>query len=89
MSKEAGFFNHDRFIEIGLTIAAIRKMRGMSQEQLAEKAGISRSYLSAIEAPNIMRAFSIDVLYRLADALGIQAVDLLNSSFLSGFGNSN
>ena len=57
MSKDVVFRNRDRFIELGLTIAALRKMRGMSQEQLAEKAGMSRSHLSSIEAPNIVRPF--------------------------------
>ena len=37
MGKEVRFENHDRFIELGLTIAAVRKMQGMSQEELAEK----------------------------------------------------
>ena len=81
MSKEIGFNNRDRLIELGLTIAALRKMRGMSQEQLAEEAKISRSHLSSIEAPNIVRAFSVEVLYNIADALGIRAGDLLNNSF--------
>ena len=80
MSKEVGFNNRDRFIELGLTIVALRKMRGMSQEQLAAEAKISRSHLSSIEAPNIVRAFSVEVLYNIADALGIRAGDLLNTS---------
>ena len=40
MGKEVTFKNHDRFIHLGIAIAALRKMRGMSQEQLAEKAEI-------------------------------------------------
>lgn len=52
MSKKISFKNRDRFIELGITISALRKMRGMTQEQLAEKANISRSHLSCIEAPN-------------------------------------
>ena len=80
MSKEVGFSNRDRFIELGLTIAALRKMRGMSQEQLAAEAKISRSHLRSIEAPNIVRAFSVEVLYNIADALGIRAGDLLNAT---------
>lgn len=81
MSKDVVFNNRDRFIELGLTIAAIRKMRGFSQEALAEKAGISRSHLSSIEAPNIIRPFSVEVLYNIADALGVRAGDLLNAQF--------
>lgn len=63
MSKEVEFKNRDRFIQLGLTIAALRKMQGMSQEQLAEKANISRSHLSSIEAPNIIRPFSLEAWY--------------------------
>lgn len=81
MSKDIEFKNRDRLIELGLTISAIRKMRGLSQEELAEKAHISRSHLSSIEAPNIVRAFSVEVLYNIADALGINAGDLLNTKF--------
>ena len=40
MSKEVEFCNRDRFIELGLTIASLRKMQGLSQEKLAEKAKI-------------------------------------------------
>lgn len=81
MSKEVRFCNRDRFIDLGLTIAALRKMKGMSQEDLAFKARISRSHLSSIEAPNIIRSFSVEILYNIADALGVRAGDLLNASF--------
>ena len=80
-NKDVVFRNRDRFIELGLTIAALRKMRGMSQEQLAEKAGMSRSHLSSIEAPNIVRPFSLEILYNIADALHVRAGDLLNATF--------
>lgn len=83
MSKEVEFCNRDRFIELGLVIASLRKLNGMSQVQLAEKAKISRSHLSSIEAPNIVRPFSLEVLYNIADALGVRAGDLLNSTLLS------
>ena len=89
MSKEVEFGNRDRFIELGLTIASLRKMRGMSQEQLAAEAKISRSHLSAIEAPNIVRAFSLEVLYNIADALDIRAGDLLNASLPTSNWNLN
>lgn len=72
------FNNRDRFIELGLTIAYLRKLRGMSQEQLAEKAGMSRSHLSSIEAPNIVRPFSLEILFNIADALNVEASDLLS-----------
>lgn len=80
MSKEVNFKNRDRFIQLGIAIAALRKMRGMSQEQLSEKSGVSRSHISAIEAPGIVRAFSLDVFYNIADALEIDPADLINAS---------
>lgn len=79
MSKEVEFKNRDRFIELGLTIASLRKMKGLSQEQLALKANISRSHLSSIEAPNIIRQFSLEVFYNIADALEIDPSDLINA----------
>lgn len=78
MSKDVSYKNRDRFLELGLAIASLRKMKGLSQDALAAKAGISRSHLSAIEAPNIIRAFSVEVLYNLADALGIRPGELLD-----------
>jgi len=80
MSKEVELCNRDRFIELGLMIASLRKMQGLSQEKLAEKAKISRSHLSSIEAPNIVRPFSLEVLYSIADALGVRPGDLLNAT---------
>ncbi len=80
MSKTTSFKNNDRFIQLGIAIGTLRKLRGMSQEQLAEKACISRSHLSAIEAPNIVRAFSLDAFYNIADALEVDPADLINAS---------
>ena len=81
MAKDSvGFQNRDRFIQLGIAISSLRKLRGMSQEQLAEKANISRSHLSAIEAPGMVRAFSMEVFYNIADALEIDPAELLNAS---------
>lgn len=80
MSKEVAFKNRDRFVQLGIAIAALRKLRGYSQEKLAEKAGISRSLLSAIEAPGIANGFSLEVFFDLADALGVDPADLINTS---------
>lgn len=75
---EIQFKNKDRFIELGIAISSLRRYRGMSQEQLADAAHMSRSHLSAIEAPNIVHPFSLEVLYNIADALNIAPGDLLN-----------
>lgn len=80
MSKEVSFKNRDRFIQLGVAIAALRKLRGYSQEQLAEKAGISRSLLSAIEAPGFAKSFSLEVFFDLADVLDVDPADLIKAS---------
>jgi transcriptional regulator with XRE-family HTH domain len=81
MSKgEIGFKNRDRFIQLGIAVSTLRKLRGMSQEQLAEKAGISRSHLSAIEAPGMVRALSMEAFYNIADALEVDPAELINAS---------
>ena len=75
MSKEGvSFKNRDRFIQLGIAISTLRKLRGMSQDQLAEKANMSRSHLSAIEAPNMIRSFSLETLFNLADATAASVV---------------
>ena len=80
MSKETEFKNRDRYIQLGIAISTLRKMRGLSQEQLAEKANVSRSHISSIEAPGIARPFSLEVFFNIADALEIDPADLINAS---------
>jgi len=82
MSKNLSLKNRDRFIQMGIAISAFRKMRGMSQEELAAEANISRSHLSAIEAPNIIRAFSMEAFYNIADALKVDPRDLINAAMV-------
>lgn len=83
MGKEVSFANRDRFIQLGVAISSLRKIRGLSQEKLAEMANISRSMLALIESPNVVQGFSLDILYNIADALEVSASDLLNASLFS------
>ena len=80
MSKEVSFKNKDRFIQLGIAISTLRKLKGMSQEKLAEKAGISRSLVSSIEAPGLANGFSLEIFFNIADALDIDPADLINAS---------
>ena len=80
MNKDASFKNRDRLIQLGIAISTLRKMRGLSQEKLAEEAGISRSLVSSIEAPGIAKSFSIDVLFSISDVLKVDAADLISAS---------
>lgn len=63
---------------IGLNIAYYRKLKGLSQLQLAEKVGLSRTHISNIEAPNMSTSISLDTLLDLANVLGIPAQKLLD-----------
>ena len=67
---------------IGTRIRSVRMQQKLSQEQLAAEAMMSRSHLSAIEAPNIVRPFSVEVLFNIADALKVEPGDLLNTSII-------
>ncbi len=69
--------NATKFRELGLNISFYRRRAGMTQEALAERVGISRAHLSAIEAPNLLRPFSIELLFEIADALAIPPSRLL------------
>ena len=82
MSKTVSFKNHDRFVQIGIAIVALRKLCGRSQEKLAEKAGISRSLLSVIEAPGTAHNFTLDVFFDIADALNVDPADLISASMI-------
>lgn len=81
--NDKAFKNRDRFIQLGITISSMRKLRGMSQEQLAEKACCSRSHISSIEAPNSVQPFSLEVLFNISDALEVKPSDLLKASEIS------
>ena len=76
-STKIALNNRDKYIAMGLNIAYYRKRNGMTQEQLAEKAGVSRSYLGEIESPNMITTVSLEVLFNIADALQVPASKLL------------
>ncbi|HML46241.1 MAG TPA: helix-turn-helix transcriptional regulator [Clostridia bacterium] len=76
-STKVSLENRDKYIDLGLNIAYYRKREGMTQDQLAERAGISRSYLGEIEAPNMITTMSLEVLFNIANALRIPASKLL------------
>lgn len=67
----------DKYIEIGYNIAYYRKHAKLTQEQLAEMVGLSRSHISAIEAPNIVRKISMDLLFNIAAVLKVEVYKLL------------
>lgn len=51
----------EEYKKIGMNISSYRKKMKMTQEELANKVGISYSYLTQIEAPNVIKKMSLEV----------------------------
>lgn len=60
---------------LALNLRKFRRAKGLSQEELAHRAEIDRTYISALERS--VYAASIDVVDRLARVLGAEASELL------------
>ena len=54
---------------LGLKIAYFRKLRGFTQEQLAEKLGVATAYIDQIEAAGMYKPISLTTLFRISQAL--------------------
>jgi len=68
--------DEDRKKQIGLCVKHIRKMRNMTQEQLAESADLSVTFISNIENGKI--SISAETVIRLSVALKVSSDRLLN-----------
>ena len=76
-SKKISKENEIKYIQLGLNISYYRKLIGYTQEKLAEKTSLSRSYISAIEAPNEVKSISLEVLFNISKALKVDPSKLL------------
>jgi transcriptional regulator with XRE-family HTH domain len=61
----------------GERIRTLRQDRGLSQERLAEMAGVHRTYLSSLERGE--RNVSLDNIIAIAEALGVSPADLFEN----------
>ena len=70
-------FNNDSdlYRTIGSNIKYYRQQANLTQMQLAEKAQISISYLSKIEASGCDKSLSISVLNQIANVLNVEIND--------------
>ena len=59
----------------GSNVKAYRQRIGLSQEAFAEKCGMHRTYISAIEC--FRRSISLENIQKIADALEIEPYQLL------------
>lgn len=67
----------DEYRQIGLKIAYYRKLRGLTQEQLAEKIKRTSAFIGHVEAPNVNKAVSLDTLFDIAIVLDVPAYKFL------------
>ena len=74
----AGLFMRDqRLIDFGIKVRSLRKAKGLSQEAMANLAGIDRSYMGQIERGEIN--LTLTKIYQIADALGISPAHLVRN----------
>jgi transcriptional regulator with XRE-family HTH domain len=60
----------------GSNVRRLRTERGYSQEELAERSGLHRTYVSSLERGQ--RNVGLDNIKKLAAALGVKASELLD-----------
>ena len=61
--------------QLGARVRALREARDWSQEELAERAGLHRTYVSAVERG--VRNPTVTVMARMAAALGVSLAVLV------------
>lgn len=67
----------NEYMQLGLKIAYYRKLRGLTQEQLAEKIDRAAAFIGHVEAPNVNKAISLDTLFEIAKVLNVPAYKFL------------
>ena len=60
---------------VGDRLREARVARGLTQEQLSFRAGLSRPYISQLERD--LRSPTVDTLFRICDALEVPAADIV------------
>ena len=67
----------DKYRTLGLKISYYRKLKGLTQEQLAEAIDKNLAFIGAVEAPNVERTVSLDTLFDISKALDVPAYKFL------------
>ena len=76
-----------REVQIGLRIAYFRKLRNMTQADLADKVSINKNYLSHIESGSANKVLSLPLLIRISKALDVELALLVDLSDLDNSKN--
>lgn len=67
-----------KYKKLGLKIAYYRKLKGYTQEQLAEKLEKNATFIGQVEAPNMSKAISLDTLFDISELLKVPAYKFLD-----------
>lgn len=62
---------NNQYVQLGLRIAYYRRLRGLTQEALAEKIDRSAAFIGHVEAPNVKKSVSLGTLFAIAEALEV------------------
>ena len=62
---------------MAINLRRLRHAKGMTQEELAERAGLSARYVGGIERADV--SASVTVLGRIAEALEVEATELVRA----------
>lgn len=63
---------------VAKNLRRMRQAKGLSQEELADLAGINRNYVGMLEREE--HAATVDMLEKLAEVLGVDPVEFLASN---------
>lgn len=69
--------NNSERLRIGQRIAELRKERGLTQTQLAERCGLQQAHIARIEAGRY--SVGLDTLAQIADAMGMK-IDFITNN---------
>ena len=67
-----------QYQKLSLNVSYYRKLKGISQLELAEAVNLSRTHISNLEAPNMPVSTSLEKLMDIADVLDIPIKDLFD-----------
>ena len=67
-----------QFAQLGLTVAFYRKLKGITQAELAEAVNLSRTHISNLEAPHMPTSISLEKLFDISEMLDVPIQNLFD-----------
>ena len=67
-----------QFAQLGLTVAYYRKLKGITQAELAEAVNLGRTHISNLEAPHMPTSISLEKLFDISEVLDVPIQNLFD-----------